>query len=779
MKYTIKVFTALFVSLFLLVGCEGDEPSAENIAAHLNGTESPQDETPIVDESTIVVEEIISFVVTMADSSGANTLNVVTGSPVVVSATLLIDEQPQAGILVSFSMQYNLGVLDPVIGTVLTDENGVASIVLSAGEQAGADTLTATTNGLSASTNFSVSAETTTVSMSAAVAAPASISATGTATVSVTINDEDNNTPYIEPVVVNFSSVCVAAGLATIESPVVSVNGSVKATYKDIACGQADTIEVNAKVGSQLLSSSVVLDVQDAIAGSINFIGASNEFLALKGTGGSGGGIARSETAVLTFQVLDVTGNPAAYEEVMFELSSQVGNISLNYASAQTNADGFVDIIVQSGHVASTIRVIATLVSNPQLATVSDLLMISSGVADANSFSLSVSNFNPEAWTIDGLTVQVNAQAADHFNNPVPDGTAIAFTTEFGQVEPSCTTVNGACSVNWTSGNPRIPEPVFRDVNTVTHWLGDGSPCLSFLGGDTGFNNPFVAFPCFYSNDQAATPAIPVMPGGLGQVYGNRISILAHLIGEESFADTNGNGLFDPEEAYTDRAAEAFRDDNEDGVFAGRNANGVLADGAQASIDACAAASGVNCLQLGGDNEEYIDFNNDGVYQGEGNNLLNSVLCQTEGDGCTKQLLPIWKNITILQAGSFAYISMIESSLNHLNLNDYFNTVDLTSGAKSVTAYVADLHNGRMPAGTVITFETSGAGTIAGPNTCTVLNSSAYGFESCSVALKAAEQSTTKVTAPLIVTVVTPNGFITKTSIMVTDFVPPPPPPAG
>ncbi|WOH39068.1 hypothetical protein RI844_07550 [Thalassotalea fonticola] len=773
MKYTIKVLTSLFVILFLLAGCDGDEPSAENIAAHLNGTDTPSDatttDTSTTDDPTATtVEEIISFSVAIADSSGVETLNVVTGSPVVVSATLLIDEQPQAGVLVAFSMQYNLGVLDPAIGTVLTDENGIASIILSAGEQAGADTITASGGGLTANMNFSVSAETTNVSMSAAVASPASISATGTSTVSVAINDVDNDTSYNEPVVVNFSSVCVEAGLATIESSVVSVNGTVQSTYKDIACGQADTIEVNAKVGSQLLSSSVVIDVQDATAGSINFIGASNEFIALQGTGGSGGEVTRSETSVLTFQVLDVTGNPAAYEEVMFELSSQVGNISLNYANAQTNADGFVDIIVQSGHVASTIRVIATLVSNPDLSTISDLLVISTGVADYNSFSLSVSNFNPEAWLIDGIKVQVVAHVSDHFNNPVPDGTAISFNTEFGQVEPSCTTTNGSCVVDWTSSNPRTPIPPFRDAGTETKMLGDGNVCLKADGSASMLNNPLYAYPCFYSNAEQATAVSAAMPGGLGQVYGNRVTIFAHLIGEESFADTNGNGIFDDGEAYTDIPAEGFRDDNEDGLYAGRYSDGTLESGAQAAIDACSSSTGVVCEQLGGDNEEYVDFNNDGTYDGLGNNMLNSVLCNEQSAGCTSDLLPISRSITILQSGSWAHISMIESGLDREEATNYFNTVDISTGAKTIVSYVTDLHNGRMPSGTTISYS-AGIGEIVGPSSCTVLNSSMLGFEGCSVVIKRSVDIGEPDSGPLTVTVKSPAGAVTKQSILLTD----------
>ncbi|WNC67521.1 hypothetical protein RI845_13465 [Thalassotalea nanhaiensis] len=772
MNYTIKVLTSLFVILFLLVGCEGDEPSPENIAAHLNGTDNSTDtstDTSSDDTVTTTVEEVISFNVTMADSLGVETLNVVTGSPVVVSATMLIDEQPQAGVLIAFSMQYNLGVLDPAIGTVLTDENGVASIILSAGNQAGADTIIASGGGLSASMNFSVSAETTNVSMSEAVASPASISATGTSTVSVTINDDDNATSYNEPVVVNFSSVCVAAGLATIESVVVSVNGTAQSTYKDIACGQADTIEVNAKVGSQLLSSSVVIDVQDATAGSINFIGASNEFIALQGTGGSGGGVTRSETSVLTFQVLDVTGNPAAYEEVMFELSSQVGNISLNYTSAQTNADGFVDVIVQSGHVASTIRVIATLVSNPDLSTVSDLLVISSGVADSNSFSLAVSNLNPETWLIDGVQVQVTAHVADHFNNPVPDGTAIAFTTEFGQIEPACKTTNGRCVVTWTSSNPRTPIPDFREPNTFSRWLGDGMDCLDQNGVNTNLNSTNDIVPCPYDNGQLATVDMPSMWGGLGSVYGNRITIFAHLIGEESFSDSNGNGLYDENEAFQDLPAEGFRDDNEDGFYGGRYSDGTLEVGAQEQIDACHADTGFVCHQNGGDNEEYVDFNSNGRYDWQGNQMVNTVLCPVEGQGCTKQLIPIWQNITILQSGSYAVIGLIESGLNNKDINSYFQTVDIANGPATVIANFTDLHNGRMPAGTTVNFSASN-GVIVGPSSCTVLNSSSLGFESCSVVIKKSDDAEEVAdTGPLTVTITAPSGTQTKASILISD----------
>ncbi len=762
MKYIIKVLTSIVVTLTLLLGCGSDDSSPcsqENINDFVLGTN-----TSCIDP---VVKDLISFSLDITDSQGISTLNVTQRQPVVVSATLLINNLPQAGVLVKFSLQYGLATIDPSSSTALTNKDGIASIILSAKDQYGSDTITASTDGLNASMSFSVAAQNTLVSMIQPTASPESISSTGSATITVVLNDDTNSIPYEVPVDISFSSSCVDSGLATIESPVATVNGIAQSTYKDIACGQTDTIEVNAKVGSQLLAGSVAIAVQDAAAGSINFISASNDFIALKGTGGSGGGITRQETSVLKFQVVDVNGSPAAFEEVMFALSSNVGNLSLNHSSAQSDADGYAEVIVQSGSVATSIRVIATLASDTSLSTISDLLVISSGVADYNSFSLSVSDFNPEGWAIDGTKVQVTAHVADHFNNPVPDGTAVVFNTEFGQIEPSCTTTNGSCTVTWTSSEPRIPIPEFRDITTTTKILGDDNVCLKQDGTASLLNN--FAYPCFYSNASAATINDPEMSGGLGQVYGNRVTIFAHLIGEESFADSNGNGAFDANEAYADISAEGFRDDNEDGVFAGRYSDASLADGAADHIATCKAETGVICLQPGGDNEEYIDFNNNGRFDGESNQLLNSVLCLDENAGCTQDLLPIWKNVTILQAGSFAHISLIERGLDREMTASYYQTVDISAGAKIVDAYVADLHNGRMPSGTTITFA-AGNGVIVGPDSCTVLNSSSLGFSSCSVVVKRSESADeVSDTGLLTVIVTTPSGFVTERAIIILD----------
>jgi hypothetical protein len=231
---------------------------------------------------------------------------------------------------------------------------------------------------------------------------------------------------------------------------------------------------------------------------SINFISSNPKTISLAGTGGAG----RVETSKLVFQVMDEFGVPAQGEQVDFELSTTVGGINLTAENGITNSDGNVSVSVNSGTVHTSVRVTATLYSDPSISTVSDEIVISSGVPDQNSFSLSTETFNPEAGDIDGVEVEITIRAADHFNNPVPAGTMIAFTTEGGSIDPSCQTdETGACSVTWRSQEPRPDD--------------------------------------------------------------RRVTILATAIGDESFIDSNGNGWYDATDLLDKDLPEAFRNDNE------------------------------------------------------------------------------------------------------------------------------------------------------------------------------------------------------------------------
>ncbi|MEJ2572916.1 MAG: hypothetical protein P8164_04920 [Gammaproteobacteria bacterium] len=223
----------------------------------------------------------------------------------------------------------------------------------------------------------------------------------------------------------------------------------------------------------------------------------------------------------MVFKVVDTSGGPVSGQTVDFSLDTTLGGLSLTPTTAMSGTDGSVQTVVQSGTVKTGVRVTATLTSLGITAQ-SDNLVVSTAIADEDSFSLSVAQHNPEAWSIDGVTDAVTARLADRYNNPVPDGTAVSFYAEGGSIVGSCTTTGGACSVDWTSQSPR--------------------------------------------------------PGN------GRVSILAVAKGEESFVDNNSNGVFDSGDTFTD-ITEAYEDDNENGShdsgepFIDQNQNGVFDGG--------------------------------------------------------------------------------------------------------------------------------------------------------------------------------------------------------
>ena len=713
--------------------------------------------------------ELVSLSLALLDSAGQPTSNISGASPGTLEATFLNGGNPVSGILVTFILTGGVGELNPASGTALTNANGVASIILQSGDDEGAGQVSASVSGgITDTIAFSVSISATDVAMTTPIVNPGAIGANGTATVEVTITETSGGvtTPINATVSVQFTSACVQNGTATLDTDVDTISGVARSTYKDQGCGILDTINVSATVGQTLLTQSATIDVQPATAGSISFISANPTNIALRGTGGSG----RSETSTVTFRVIDDIGLPVIDTAVNFALTTSVGDITINPdTSAQTDSNGEVDVIVQSGTIPTPVRIVATLASDPTISTVSDELVISTGVADFNSLSLSASNLNPEAWSVDGTISTITARVADHFNNPVPDGTAVAFTTEFGSIEPSCTTTNGVCSVDWTSQSPRVPTPAFRDSSiTITRQIGDVavSECIDSAGADTNLNA--AGFSCFYGNSVAATGAVSAFFGGLGQAYGNRVSIRATVLGEESFTDSNANGQYDAGEAFTD-LTEAFIDDNEDDVFGGKLGDGTPAAGAASAADpGCydpdtTSPNTNSCFQVGGDNEEFVDFDSDQIFD-QGNGVYNGVLCPvgTASTVCTRELLTIWKNITLLQADSSAVISMIESGLNREDSANYFQGVTLPA---TVIAYVSDFHNGIMPSGTVIEFD-AGNGVIVGPNRCIVGQTSAFGINSCAVAINPDTQSNS---GPLVVSVTTPGGITTVRSISTSD----------
>jgi len=139
-----------------------------------------------------------------------------------------------------------------------------------------------------------------------------------------------------------------------------------------------------------------------------------------------------------------------------------------------------------------------------------------SGAISFKNFSLLASDTQPTV--IDPTTgiftqtdVTMTVFIGDRNNQILTDEHTIYFRTEYGTITPSCITANGFCEVTWSA--IKRPEA-----------------------------------------------------GGPGDDL--RVTIVAYTIGEESFTDTNGNGIFDDADGSTFvDLEEPYVDSNENGMY--------------------------------------------------------------------------------------------------------------------------------------------------------------------------------------------------------------------
>lgn len=487
-----------------------------------------------------------------------------------------------------------------------------------------------------------------------AVGAP-SISAGGSSALRVDIVDTNSsNAPYVgTSVTLTFNSTCVGAGLAQIlGSPVTTSSGVANVTYVDKGCGGTDplgnddTIFVTTTVNGEDLSAQGTIHISPTSIGSLQFVSATPSIIGLKGSG-------QPETSVVVFKLVNSSGGPIADQTVNFSLNTTVGGITLGTAglttdSARTDASGLVQTQVNAGTVHTSVRVTATTTQGGNtFTTQSGRLVISAGNADQNSFSLSAECFNVEALSINGVAVPLTIHAADHFNNPVPDGTAIAFTTEGGAVQDSCETANGTCTVNWISQDPR----------PVSYGTADNSE------------------------------------------RAGRSTVMASALGEESFIDSDGDGLFDDGEfSMSSDLPEAFVDNNENGIWD---------------------------VTL----EEFLDFDEDGTYD-NADGFYNGTLCApgstlcNDGSNSIAKSLHVRNELIIIMSGSSPMLTNADISSAGFTpgLSDPSGTFSVSvEGIQFLSFVVRDVNDQPMPSGTTVAVETSGnGGTISGTGSFTV-----------------------------------------------------------
>jgi hypothetical protein len=628
---------------------------------------------------------------TLLDPQGNPTSSISFSSPGTLKITV---QKGGSNIVVSASTDDTIATLSPA--TALTDGGGVATFLLEAVAQgAGTITASAQVNGETITGDFGYQVGESGLRLGyfdsngdfienqISILPAGTLSAGGNAQLSVVILDQ-NGERVTSSESIRFNSGCIGSGQATISpaNPVLSVNGQASTTYTAAGCGGVDSITASLAGASAQATGSI--SIASPQANAVTFVSATPTLIVLRGTGGAN----RPETAEVIFQVVDGTGAPIAGISTALSLSTSVGGLSLSKSSALSDGDGQVKVTVSSGDVATSVRVIATIDngSGKTVATASDLITVTTGLPDQNSISLSVAGtFVVEnGFVEDGITRSLNVRMADKFNNPVVDGTAAVFTTEYGAIVGSCTTVAGTCSVLWNTQAPRFPT-LTGDDYVVSTENDAGITCPSHTGDP---------IPC---------------PDDLGYTRGGRSTILVHAIGEESFVDRNGNGIMDEDERYLfQNLPEAFLDNNEDGYYT-------------PALPACLADPYGSPQCIAGLEEIFIDFNSNEEYDyNDDPPVYNGLLCPPEGNG-------VWCSRELVNVRALSLVVLSDPTSWNIIMVYNKGIVGGAANGRIQTAYVSDRYNNPPPGGSTISVSAEGDCNILSATSITVPNTGAAG----------------------------------------------------
>jgi hypothetical protein len=571
-----------------------------------------------------------------------------------------------------------------------------------------------------------------------------SLSAGGSTSLQVSLVNQAGE-PYTTATSITFNSPCVGQGLATItatgsnpaSATISTSTGAATATYVATGCSGSDVITATATANSQSLTASATVTVAQAAIGSISFISATPTNITLKGVGSAGG----SATSTLVFKVLDTSGGPRANASVTFALNTTVGGITIAPTSATTDANGEVQTIVSGGTVATTVRVTAsTVAGSSTISTESNSLTVSTGIPTSNNISLAVGSSkvcpNVEAWNIDNVTVPVLLSMTDRFSNPVPDGTTANFRTTLGGIEASCqtgpptaTSGSGQCTVTWTSKAPYTvngnPQSTTGNSNTSPAYCPTGSSS-SLCNGTTNGRSP----------------------------------IFATAIGEESFVDANGNGIFDAGDTV------AFDSTDADNNFSSGKPK-PWQDTSEPFLNEWEIydSYGTPTFFSG---EPFIDFNSNGERDGP-DGFFNGPLCDGSLCSTTQTSAAIGANNVIVLSGSTANLSILYTSSS---------TYQFDSGL-TLQIEIYDDRLQQMPGGTTVvaSLSTGTTATITSPSSYTWPCTTAAPYVNSSGQIIAGKVFTytiapttasPQVGGNLTITVTTPLGLVTTFSIPIT-----------
>ena len=492
-----KQLLALLFGSLLLAACGG---GSKDLSGGGNDDNGGSDDDNTVTSYTLAVELKACNDITDLSTCSAAADNILPADKPNLIASKLVDNEGNviSGAVIEAatktSTDCTVGTIEPVTRKT-TDSKGEATFLLVADDESqsktGEVTLTATIPGVTSTTTTSKAFTFGQLDLTLELtASPTDLPLKSTANVDLKVYS--NGELYTAPVSITLASSCATSNKAALTSSVTTSNGVASATYQGSGtggtCGVAD--EVRASLGD--IIKSVTINNLTASSSSILANDPSSQVIFTPASG-------FTDNTNITFKVTDAYGNPKSNESITFEFagienqSSEFEQYALTPAINTTDANGQAVVNVKAGAIPVPFRVIAYLTDKPEIRATSKPISVSMGFPDRDSFTFAAARYNIEGAEHADETDTITMRLSDRFNNPVPDGTVVSFTTEGGSIKGdqdsaqgttgSCITKNGVCNATLTSTNPKPKD--------------------------------------------------------------GRVTVLAYVQGEESFFDVNGNKVFD------------------------------------------------------------------------------------------------------------------------------------------------------------------------------------------------------------------------------------------
>ena len=473
---TSKLFqlTALTLSL-ALAGCGGGGTDTVAPAPDLGVTIGTDDGGL---GSGDIGDELNISTVSLLDSN-ANLTRVISMSGVTAKVIVTDSEgNGVSGALVTFNGEgVQFGTSN---GAVLTNAEGIAttSVVPLSSTDTGSYSLsaTATYDDASATTaNYNYSLQAVDITLVNFSTGEDELESGGSTIVTLQTKDTGTN-QFQNDITVNLSATCGSFEEASISS---SNQGNVSATYSSIddngnLCEGLQTITA-VTANNTSSSQSINVNIKAIEASSIVYTTTNAVVLGAKNSGSS----ASSQVEFTVY----ANGVPAANQDVILDLIRSPSDFNFvsqgnrTTKSLKSDSLGRVTVNLYPGNIPGPVEIKASLSSNANTFALAKNISVATGRPTQNGVTLAIGKNVLADNAID--TTSISPYLTDRQGNLVPDGTVVSFVAEGGTVTPNCATVNGNCTVTFTSQNPR---PANGRVSVIAYVEGDKA--YSDLNGD-------------------------------------------------------------------------------------------------------------------------------------------------------------------------------------------------------------------------------------------------------------------------------------------------------